>query len=614
MAAQAPEFIAIADGTQNFGNTQRAVAFYEVSAIEDTGTPSGIFNDDPLFSVWPGYEQTTANNYEEVSALAVNPSNGDTYLLSFDSGTPGAVDSVGDTEGDYDLYRFDINKIYADFIANNRPRGIMYHPAVSSDGFDAIATHGSAYPAIGGGLGIHTGRSNIATDGDTTNDFVFIDAIEKVGEVRRYGASGTTPFFDQQDLQFVDAETLLLMENKPVSTDGGALSNDYSFRTLERISTASGAASPKVGDTGGYNGNTTESWESFAWSGNNFVDMDNFAGTGSNSEVDGMRYVEQDGRTGAWVSERDGGGDDFQYFDLNFSTRVATKPGGFVGFALDENPAANDNQGDVDFFDVDDEGTLIIGESGFFDAPQTEPNIQTFEVTDYTGTVSFGTYSEEPVVAPTVDDDTAVTDGRFSVYERGQNRVYRFDIDSGGLPGVIADVYVYDLDTNTLVYQELNAVNHFTLENRIRAFTLGDFATTGGSQTSQDGIVDASDIDAYYALIADPTVGGRFSSAVGQEQADLDGDDLLTAGDPFAVGSVTGDMDYLVRRVLATEYGDTDLNAVLDFDDQTNLDLGVLGAGTGWSFGDIDGDGDVDFDDQTILDANLLANSNPTRV
>lgn len=617
---KAPTLVAVVDGTQNFGNTQRSIAYYDVSNIDNSGNPGGLFGSTPLFSVWSGFEQTANNNYEEISALAVNPANGDTYVLSFDSGVAGNVDVAGDTEGDYDLYRYDIGKIYADFIANGRTRGTMYMPAVSSDGFDALSAYGSATPALNGGLGIHPNRDN--TDGDTTNDFVFINAIEKIAEVGRVQQVGTgSNFFDQQDLQFVDSETLLLLENKRVSDPATAttLQDDYSIRSIERVSLTPNQATTGPNDTGGYaNTNSTESWSSVAWTGANAVDMDNFAGGGGISEARGMRYVEKDGVKGVWLVEDDGAaGDDFEFRTLDFNTHTVTQPGGYSGFAADNVAGVgNDNGGNVDGFDVDEEGTIVVYESGFLDSPQHEPAVQTVAVTNYgSGPVTLGASAQEPTPSPTLDDDADVVDGRFSVYERGQNRVYRFDLDSGADPAVRADVYVYDLDTNTLVYEELNAINHFLKPNGVRVFTLGDFATdAAGNSTSQDGIVDAKDIDALAARIADPTFAGKFSSAIGQEMFDLDGDDVLTIGDPYTPNTVTGDTDYLVRRILATEFGDADLNGTIDGDDFFFLDSGFFGSATGWANGDFDGNGVIDGDDYFILDNSFIANPIPSRV
>jgi hypothetical protein len=336
-----------------------------------------------------------------------------------------------------------------------------------------------------------------------------------------------------------------------------------------------------------------------------------------------MRYVEQDGVRGVWVSDRDGGGDDFSFFKLDFATRTAQKQeltlAGAKAFALDNDPVAdaNSNDGNVDFFDVDENGKLIIGESGFYDSPQTEPKIITHEVTNYNTSptrITRGGWTATAPITIAQDDDADVVNGRFGTFERGKDYAYYFDIDSGAEPSVRADVYVVDVATGQVVYEELDAINHFTVENKIRFFTLGDYVGSDDSIINGDGIVNADDIDAQAARIADPTQGGRYSAAVGNEMFDLDGDNMLTTGNPLGFFSISGDRDYLIRRVLGTEYGDADLNGLLDAGDQAQLDFGISFGLDRWDFGDYDGDGDADADDQAILDFALAFNPNPIRI
>ena len=65
--------------------------------------------------------------------------------------------------------------------------------------------------------------------GQESFDFVFIDAIEKIGEVARVQqvdnpADNSNPnFFDYQEIQFVDADTLLLLENDRYATAASAI-------------------------------------------------------------------------------------------------------------------------------------------------------------------------------------------------------------------------------------------------------------------------------------------------------------------------------------------------------------------------------------------------------
>jgi hypothetical protein len=523
LAGATPELVAVVDGTQNFGNTRRAVAFYDVTDVRTT--PTGVFGQNPLFSIFTGYEITDVpgttsgdRNFEETQAFTVSNDGGTGYFLATDSGTPGGTDALsGDSLGDYDLYRLNIRAAYSDFVTNNRPRGVMYMPTLSPDfiagggnisGIDYAATYGGR-PLGPTGLpnvteadaGVPPLRSN--ANGIGSDDVVFLSNVTaKVGELARR-AGGTGAFFDQQDIQYVDDDTLLVMENTSNTAGAastGPLTQDYSIRTFERVSTLPGQAVTGPDETGGYNGaNTKESWQAFAWTGDNYVDMDQNATTQAISDVDGMRYVNRDGVQGAWVSDRDGGGDDFAFFDLDFDTRVADKleqrtaaapyP---TAFALDEDPTvdANTNDGDLDGFDLDSLGNLVIRESGFtsdtLDVDQ-EPKIITRVIANYnagdfdtnlTNEVTFGAWDTKANLVPTVDDDTGVTNGLFAVYDKAQNLLYYFDTDSGAAPALVADVYVYDLTTETLIYQELDAANNFFSDgNRIKAFTLSAIDT-----------------------------------------------------------------------------------------------------------------------------------------
>ena len=64
--------VAVVDATQNFGSTQRAINFYDVTNLSG----GSVFGQTPLFSVWPGYEMSASNNFEETDTIAVNPANG----------------------------------------------------------------------------------------------------------------------------------------------------------------------------------------------------------------------------------------------------------------------------------------------------------------------------------------------------------------------------------------------------------------------------------------------------------------------------------------------------------------------------------------------------------
>lgn len=64
----------------------------------------------------------------------------------------------------------------------------------------------------------------------------------------------------------------------------------------------------------------------------------------------------------------------------------------------------------------------------------------------------------------------------------------------------------------------------------------------------------------------------------------------------------SADADYLVRNLLGTNYGDTDLDSDVDTSDLTKAIMnftGAGGSGKSWSGGDTDGDNDVDTSDLT---------------
>ena len=53
--------IAVLDSTQNFGDTRRAVSFYDVTDLSG----GSVFNQQPLFSIWSGYEISSQLNFED---------------------------------------------------------------------------------------------------------------------------------------------------------------------------------------------------------------------------------------------------------------------------------------------------------------------------------------------------------------------------------------------------------------------------------------------------------------------------------------------------------------------------------------------------------------------
>jgi hypothetical protein len=593
------------DGTQNFGSTRRSISFYDVTDITGAGAsnPAGVFGQTPLFSIWPGYEDSLTSNFEDPDTIAVNPFNGDVYLLAFDSGTPGTVDAAGDTEGDLDFYRIDFQAVLAAHNLAGNPAGTMYAPTTGPDG-GVMIDHPD-----------HVG----------TTEFV-ATASTKIGEVgRTQGGS----FFDR-DLVYFDPETFAYIDNEQDASD--TATQDHELRIIGRVSTASGAAAPDASDAdsilGGYNSQTSESWGTDRIG---VLNMDFVGGMATGfSEPEDIVGVDRDGVRGVWVAETDGGGDDLSFFPLvgggASGVAAAATTLDLLGNSrtLDEDPELDTttNDGDHDAITLDENGNVIITESGFFDAlvggeagsggtPSGEPSFQRLNVDTYGAAdvdlsanvwddlngVGFAddagtppTQIEGPFGSLTNsfgggsglsdDDDTAVTDGRFSTYDPDTKVLYLFDIDSGGLPDVVGDVIGINTETGEIVYEERNAANHFYIEHGIRFFRRGD--------SDGDGDVDADDIDALVAA-------GLTGTALDEEHFDLTSDDLVTLG--FAAGT---DLEHMIHDILGTEFGDLDLNGMVNSLDLSTL-AGNLGNPGGWADGDIDGNGSVNSLDLSAL-------------
>ncbi|MEO2049475.1 MAG: PEP-CTERM sorting domain-containing protein [Pirellulales bacterium] len=604
-------FVTPFDGNPNPGDT---VMFYDVTAI-DAGGASNVFNNEPLFSVWLGFEIFNGEtndapdgfpngNREEISALTFNPANGTAYVAAFDSGSPPAVDQVGDTQGDFDLYKIDYQAILKDFNDNSRPKGTIYGPktlTITTDDESFLESIGSPlYDGLVDGL-----ANDIPHPEGLSRTVNLTNSITKVGELGRSQAGGLPSFYDVE-LDFIDPETLVVLDAAKDATPAG----DFQIRTWQRISTDPGAAPGTIffdaDQEGGFNGNSTQSWESKIAG---RLEMDTAEGFEKESDPAGWGFVNQDGVLGVWVGDSDGGGDDVSFFELDLSDRanpVAIKKELFsssggdpfpTGFAVDEDPSldATTNDGEIDFLQVDSNSNLVIGETGFFDEPRTEPRVITVEIADYdspdsdasgvneilpagpigTGfndTAPWTVTGDIPVTGP-IDNDGDVTNTTQVAYDKGTGFIYIIDQDTG----FTEDIYVFDPATGTIVYSEFGPFNIdlFNTGTQI-VFTRGDI--TG------NGVVSAEDIDQLLAAVADPTQGGKFTSAVGQEFYDLTGDSALA----------TADVDELVQDILDTEYGDHDLDGDVDGDDLSDLQASFGTANTSWANGNTDGNSSVD--------------------
>jgi hypothetical protein len=171
------------------------------------------------------------------------------------------------------------------------------------------------------------------------------------------------------------------------------------------------------------------------------------------------------------------------------------------------------------------------------------------------------------------DNDADITNTTVVAYDKGTGYVYIIDQDTG----FAEDIYVFDPATGTIVYSELNPFNIDLFAGGTQiVFTRGDI--TG------NGVITAEDIDQLLAAVADPTQGGKYTSAVGQEFYDLTGDSALA----------TADVDELVQDILGTQYGDHDLDGDVDGDDLGDLLTSFGTANTSWANGNTDGNSAVD--------------------
>ncbi|MBP60742.1 MAG: hypothetical protein CMJ62_04370 [Planctomycetaceae bacterium] len=113
----------------------------------------------------------------------------------------------------------------------------------------------------------------------------------------------------------------------------------------------------------------------------------------------------------------------------------------------------------------------------------------------------------------------------------------------------------------------------------------------------RDGLIDAEDIDLLCELI--PNGGGPVDW-----RHDLVADGVIDRQD----------VDWLVRGILEREYGDSNLDGLIDLSDYNTLaghfDPVGENPNLGWSQGDFDGDGDVDLADYMTLATNFDPSGN----
>lgn len=592
-------------GTAEFpGAPSDSIVFYDVTDIGN-GATSGVFNSTPLFSVWMGYEifqgerddptpsGNPFGNREEFSALTFNPANGTIYAIAFDSGSVGVPDPVGDTQGDFDFYKIDYQRILNDFVTNSRPAGTVYAPEyLNIETLEEQNLSDIGSPLFDGTVdGKAYNIPHPVTVGTSIPTIHIPGAFQKIGELTRNQSPAS--FFDYQ-LDFVNPETFVYMDANAAATNPEA--NDFAVRVATRASMSQGAATPPPfafppdsSPEGGYNSvNNTQSWNSKI-AGTLQLDLP----TGITSPA-GWSFVKHNGVLGVWAADSDGGGDDIAFYELNLSgaNPTATKKDLFLSPAggtyttvigMAENPAVDPstNDGEIDYLFVDKNGNLVIIESGFFDTDTEstvpprgsggftaqEPRVVTVGISNYdspdsnangvnevlpagpagTGFNDTAPYSVSvplPISnAHGNDNDDDVTNTTRVAYDKSTGYLYIVDQDTG----FFEDIYVFDPVSGTIVYHELRPfdVGIFN-EDTLMVFTRGDI---DGS-----GVVDYNDILTLKAAIADPTLGGTVTAALGGEWYDLTGDMALTVDD----------LTELVEGILGTELGDFNLDGDVD--------------------------------------------------
>ena len=594
------------------GNPRDSLMFYDVTSIGSPGA-SNVFANNPTFSIWMGNEILTGTvgdlpggapvgDREEISAITFNPVNGTIYVGSFDSGSPGTLDSVGDNIGDMDIYKIDYQSVLKDYITNSRPRGTIYAPkfqriTTSNEEFLRDMPGGPSYLFDGTVDGIGNNVPHPTAIGST----VIMDTswFTKIGEVGR--PQSPIQFFDVE-LDFVDPATMAFLDSPTTTiTPAGDPLGDYQIRAWQRVSTSPGAApgidadgpdnatgppgNPTTYDDapGGANGNSTQSWKSSIM-GRPQMDA-------NITDVGGWAYVKRDGKMGVWVADNELGntGDQVSYFELDFSgaTPTATKKPlptatpASVAFRVDENPStdATTNNGEIDQLYIDKNGNLVVVESGFFDTvagdmtPPTgsgglkaeQPRVLTVGVESYNnaagvvptgftasgGTTTFDStspWTASASINPATTDDTNVINTTRAAYDRSTGYLYVIDQDAD----FAEDMYIFDPGTGTIVYHEINGINPSLFNTGTQeVFTRGD--ATG------DGVITYADVKAMKRAIADPTLGGTVTAALGAEWYDMTGDGALTSAD----------LTELVNNTFGTRLGDFNLDGAVDGADKT---------------------------------------------
>lgn len=518
-------FSVVLNEQSNNGDSPKTVSYFDADNL----------GDGPLFSVFLGYE--ASNNFDEPGAIDVDPATGDVYVLAYDSGTAGAIDSASaaggspgvdgdDTEGDYDLLRINFDTVFNYWQANHQGQDVRTLGG-------GLAVGGPA-PTAGYANGTNL---DYVIYGETSPDHSLFDfavnhsnthvlpgSIEKIGEVKRNSGGGD---FFPYSLEFIDEDTLFLIDDSKEASATDTAANDHSYRIIERVSTSPGAATGTTGDHGDGGFNVAQNTESWISRDIGLVNLDFVSGVATgHSEVESSAYYEDPltGTRGVWVTESDGGGDDIAFLELDSSNNslgykeqnVGGGPVFPTSFALDNdpfvNPTTNDGKADNIFVDQDT-GDLIIIEGGFgdladgFDTVDREPAVIRREVTSYDnglGQIEFGAWSQKVILDPNTnstpgESSSFLERGQWAAYDSVNDLVYFWNPGNGGSesPQFGLDVWVLDIATGiTTAFLDLDeSVSLFqgdSFGDKTDFFTLG--STFDPADLNMDGFVDGLDL------------------------------------------------------------------------------------------------------------------------
>jgi hypothetical protein len=502
-------FLAVMNETTNNsnGDSQRSITFFDADEI----------GSGPLFSVFVPWEDAGtgggATNFEELQAITADPATGDIYFLSFDSGVPGTGGSGNppETSGDMDLYRIQFSSLYNHWSTNFQGQDVRtLGGALTVGGQTPTGPNANNldYVTYGNPNGANNAFSGTGAAGHS-NTFARAGTVERLGEINRNAYTTTSNFYPSV-LEFIDSTHLLMIDDDRASHPS-SVADDHDYRIIERVSTSPGQATSD-GINGGYNGNTSQSWQS-----RRIAQVLLDAADASEPESGAYYQDPISGVRGMWVTESDfstaAGGDSVAFLQLDANNNSL----GYRPYAAGANPlpspldndpfAGNDNRGSADNVFVDkDTGDLIIVESSFNDTAagvgsgDGEPGVLRVPINydNGSGQIAVGAWAQKMILNPTKDPgDTFKEHGYWSTYDSANNIVYFFDPGaSGETPAFQVDVHALDLDTGV-------TTSYMNVDDSVALFFGGTNEPFGDKQVffslgvagdqNGDNVVDARD-------------------------------------------------------------------------------------------------------------------------